>query len=218
MPIPRPGRLGTRLSRAEPIRSGPCSRTSRSEVRGPRTRSDELADVRARASPRRGREAPPQRLGRGDVRRRVRVAAGGGSLKRLALLRLGPSSFEGTGAVSPHPRGAVPTLRVGAASGPNTGRPHWNRWRGEGSLQHPDRNESTAIMGGQPMTTAPLRTPRRCHRRADGGDGSADAARLDTTQAEGEEMQHGTADAVHGWDLNRLAISATNHCLTGCAI
>jgi Domain of unknown function (DUF4396) len=31
-------------------------------------------------------------------------------------------------------------------------------------------------------------------------------------------MQHGTADAAHGADLNRLAVSATNHCLTGCAI
>jgi hypothetical protein len=30
-------------------------------------------------------------------------------------------------------------------------------------------------------------------------------------------MQHGTAHAAHGADLNRLAISATNHCLTGCA-
>ncbi len=31
-------------------------------------------------------------------------------------------------------------------------------------------------------------------------------------------MQHGTAHAAHGADLNRLAFSATNHCLTGCAI
>ena len=31
-------------------------------------------------------------------------------------------------------------------------------------------------------------------------------------------MQHGTAHATHGADLNRLAVSATNHCLTGCAI
>jgi hypothetical protein len=31
-------------------------------------------------------------------------------------------------------------------------------------------------------------------------------------------MEHGTAHAAHGADLNRLAISATNHCLTGCAI
>ena len=31
------------------------------------------------------------------------------------------------------------------------------------------------------------------------------------------DVQHGTADAAHGADLNRLAVSATNHCLTGCA-
>ncbi len=31
-------------------------------------------------------------------------------------------------------------------------------------------------------------------------------------------MEHGTAHAAHGGELNRLAISATNHCLTGCAI
>ncbi len=31
-------------------------------------------------------------------------------------------------------------------------------------------------------------------------------------------MEHGSAQAVRGPDLNRLAISATNHCLTGCAI
>ena len=31
-------------------------------------------------------------------------------------------------------------------------------------------------------------------------------------------MEHGTAHAAHGADLNRLAISATNHCLTGCTI
>ena len=31
-------------------------------------------------------------------------------------------------------------------------------------------------------------------------------------------MEHGTAHGVAGADLNRLAISATNHCLTGCAI
>jgi len=30
-------------------------------------------------------------------------------------------------------------------------------------------------------------------------------------------VQHGTAHATHGADLNRLAVSATNHCLTGCA-
>jgi hypothetical protein len=31
-------------------------------------------------------------------------------------------------------------------------------------------------------------------------------------------MEHGTADAIAGSGLNQLAISATNHCLTGCAI
>ena len=31
-------------------------------------------------------------------------------------------------------------------------------------------------------------------------------------------MQHGTAQAARSTDLNRLALSATNHCLTGCAI
>lgn len=31
-------------------------------------------------------------------------------------------------------------------------------------------------------------------------------------------MQPGTAYAAHGADLTRLAVSATNHCLTGCAI
>jgi Domain of unknown function (DUF4396) len=31
-------------------------------------------------------------------------------------------------------------------------------------------------------------------------------------------MEHGTAHADHGTALNRLAISATNHCLTGCVI
>ena len=31
-------------------------------------------------------------------------------------------------------------------------------------------------------------------------------------------MEHGSAHAAYGADLNRLAISATNHCLTGCAI
>ena len=31
-------------------------------------------------------------------------------------------------------------------------------------------------------------------------------------------MEHSTPQAVPGPDLNRLAISATNHCLTGCAI
>ena len=31
-------------------------------------------------------------------------------------------------------------------------------------------------------------------------------------------MEHGAADAVHGTGLNRLAVSATTHCLTGCAI
>jgi Domain of unknown function (DUF4396) len=30
-------------------------------------------------------------------------------------------------------------------------------------------------------------------------------------------MQHGTVHATHGADLTRLAVSATNHCLTGCA-
>lgn len=30
-------------------------------------------------------------------------------------------------------------------------------------------------------------------------------------------MQHGTAYADQGADLTRLAVSATNHCLTGCA-
>jgi hypothetical protein len=34
---------------------------------------------------------------------------------------------------------------------------------------------------------------------------------------EEQETQHGTAQAAHGPDLNRLAFSATNHCLTGCA-
>ncbi len=31
-------------------------------------------------------------------------------------------------------------------------------------------------------------------------------------------MEHGSAHALPRTDLNRLAISATNHCLTGCAI
>ena len=31
-------------------------------------------------------------------------------------------------------------------------------------------------------------------------------------------MQHGSAYAAQGADLTRLAVSATNHCLTGCAI
>jgi hypothetical protein len=31
-------------------------------------------------------------------------------------------------------------------------------------------------------------------------------------------MEHGGAHALHGPDLTRLAVSATNHCLTGCAI
>jgi Domain of unknown function (DUF4396) len=31
-------------------------------------------------------------------------------------------------------------------------------------------------------------------------------------------MEHGRAPAVHGAGLNRLAVSATTHCLTGCAI
>jgi hypothetical protein len=30
-------------------------------------------------------------------------------------------------------------------------------------------------------------------------------------------VEHGTAHAIHGPDLNRVAVSATNHCLTGCA-
>jgi Domain of unknown function (DUF4396) len=30
-------------------------------------------------------------------------------------------------------------------------------------------------------------------------------------------MQHGAVHAAHGADLTRLAVSATNHCLTGCA-
>src|SRR5215207_3600378 len=31
-------------------------------------------------------------------------------------------------------------------------------------------------------------------------------------------MEHGTAHAAEGTALNRLAVSATNHCLTGCVI
>ena len=31
-------------------------------------------------------------------------------------------------------------------------------------------------------------------------------------------MEHGTAHAAHGAGLSRLAVSATNHCLTGCVI
>src|ERR687892_247540 len=31
-------------------------------------------------------------------------------------------------------------------------------------------------------------------------------------------MEHGTAHAAHGPALTRLAVSATNHCLTGCVI
>jgi hypothetical protein len=31
-------------------------------------------------------------------------------------------------------------------------------------------------------------------------------------------MEHGTAHAAHGADLSRLAVSATNHCLTGCVV
>jgi hypothetical protein len=31
-------------------------------------------------------------------------------------------------------------------------------------------------------------------------------------------MEHGSAHAIHGSNLTRLAVSATNHCLTGCAI
>jgi len=30
-------------------------------------------------------------------------------------------------------------------------------------------------------------------------------------------MEHGSAHAIQGPDLTRLAVSATNHCLTGCA-
>jgi hypothetical protein len=41
-----------------------------------------------------------------------------------------------------------------------------------------------------------------------------------TTATDGKEerMEHGAAPAVHGTELNRLAVSATTHCLTGCAI
>ena len=31
-------------------------------------------------------------------------------------------------------------------------------------------------------------------------------------------MEHGAGHALHGSSLNRLAVSATNHCLTGCVI
>jgi hypothetical protein len=31
-------------------------------------------------------------------------------------------------------------------------------------------------------------------------------------------MEHGTAHAAEGTAMNRLAVSATNHCLTGCVI